>query len=268
MYDIKPFLESCRVSVSEARLTHCWPGWGESDYVPDYNKFYFILSGEGELTVDGVSCRPRPGDLFLMPAGVRQSYRTVSEDRFTKYWCHFTADCGGVRLFDAVQTPLCVHVSEPEKLKGLFEQLISAKESPSPLAPLEQKARMMDILLLFLREAGSGGLSCSGGLPAEQLRLIADYIEAHLSEEITLEDLAALVHFHPNYFISFFRRYFGVPPLRYVSNARLERAKVLLKTTNDSIASVAEQTGFHGLYHFSKRFKAYTGYSPYDFRKL
>ena len=68
MYDIKPFLESCRVSVSEARLTHCWPGWGESDYVPDYNKFYFILSGEGELTVDGVSCRPRPGDLFLMPA--------------------------------------------------------------------------------------------------------------------------------------------------------------------------------------------------------
>ena len=105
-------------------------------------------------------------------------------------------------------------------------------------------------------------------MPSEQLKQIAGYIESHLAEEITLEDLAAIVHFHPNYFISFFRRYFGMPPLKYVSAARLERAKLLLRTTQDSVASIAEQTGFHGLYHFSRRFKEYTGFSPSDFRRL
>ena len=70
---IRQFLDACTVSVEEARLTRCWPEWGESTYTPDYNKFYFILSGEGELTVDGKRYSPRPGELFLMPAGVPQS---------------------------------------------------------------------------------------------------------------------------------------------------------------------------------------------------
>lgn len=268
MQFIRQFLDACTVSVEEARLTHCWPEWGEDSYTPAYNKFYFILSGEGELTVDGKKYSPKPGELFLMPAGVPQSYRTVSGDTYTKYWCHFTAESGGVRLFDAIRTPLCVKVKDPERLKNFFAQLVDAHCSEDSLAPLLEKARMLDILLVFLEEAADVGITHSESLPAEQLKLITDYISSHLSEEITLEDLAALVHFHPNYFISFFRKYFGVPPLRYVSNARLERAKVLLKTTGDSVASIAEQTGFHGLYHFSKRFKAYTGFSPSDFRKL
>ncbi|MGI5894223.1 MAG: AraC family transcriptional regulator [Candidatus Merdivicinus sp.] len=268
MQYIRQFLESCTISVLEARRIRCWPDWQEMNYIPSYNKFYFILSGEGELTVDGKIYHPQPGELFLMPAGVRQSYRTINENTYTKYWCHFTAESGGVRLFDAVKTPLCVRPSHPEQLTRLFADLAEAHASQSPYAPLAEKARMLEILLLFLEEAEKLGISYAESVPAEQLKQITDYISAHLAEEITLEDLAGLVHFHPNYFISFFRKYFGMPPLRYVSTARLERAKLLLKTTPDSIASVAEQTGFHGVYHFSKRFKNYTGFSPSDFRKL
>lgn len=268
MQYIRQFLDSCSLSVLEARWIHCWQGWQELDYVPTYNKFYFILSGEGELTVDGKIYHPQPGELFLMPAGVRQSYRTINDNTYTKYWCHFTAESGGVRLFDAVRVPLCVQPEDPAEMERLFAQLAAAHISDSPLAPLEEKARMLDILHIFLRLAAKEGLTYAESVPAEQLKQITDYISSHLSEEITLEDLAGLVHFHPNYFISFFRKYFGMPPLRYVSTARLERAKLLLKTTPDSVASIAEQTGFHGLYHFSKRFKNYTGYSPSDFRKL
>ena len=56
--------------------------------------------------------------------------------------------------------------------------------------------------------------------------------------------------------------------MKYVTAARLDKAKRLLKSTDESVAQVAEETGFHDLYHFSKRFKAHTGYSPSDFRKL
>ena len=89
-------------------------------------------------------------------------------------------------------------------------------------------------------------------------------------DEATLRrlELAAVVHFHPNYFISFFKKYFGTSPLKYVNEARLNQAKRLLKSTDESVAQIAEETGFRDLYHFSKRFKASTGYSPSDFRKL
>lgn len=263
---LQQYLESCTVSVLDARRTHCWPGWAELDYTPAYNKFYFILSGEGELTVDGKAYHPAPGELFLMPAGVRQSYRSISESCYEKLWCHFTVESGGIRLFDVIRTPLCVRPSDPEKLTALFEALAAAHTDPSPLARLQEKSRMLDVLQLFLEEAEK--ITYTENFPTEQLKAISDYIAAHLAGEITLEDLAAIVHFHPNYFISFFRKYFGSPPLRYVSAARLERAKVLLKTTQDSVSSIAEQTGFHGPYHFSRRFKEYTGFSPSDFRKL
>ena len=90
----------------------------------------------------------------------------------------------------------------------------------------------------------------------------------HLSEEITLETLASLVHFHPNYFIRFFKQNLGVSPMQYVSKARIDHAKVLLKTTDEKIADIASLTGFHDLFYFSQRFKEQTGFSPTDFRKL
>lgn len=261
------FLDDCVVTVLTADYTHCWKEWEERDYIPTYNKFYFIQSGEGELMVDGVAYRPRPGEMFLMPAGVRQSFYTVSDDYYTKYWCHFTALSGGVRLFDAVRTPLCVRVSDPDGLRERFSRVIMGLDSPDPLDRLRGKAAMLDILAAYLSDAGEA-VTLSENLPADKLMKLTSYISAHLGEEITLEDLAAIVHLHPNYFISFFRKYFGVTPLKYVAAARLDRAKHLLRTTDKAVAQVAEETGFHDLYHFSRQFKANTGYAPSDFRRL
>ena len=199
------FLDDCVVTVLTAGYTHCWKEWEERDDIPTYNKFYFIQSGEGELMVDGVAYRPRPGEMFLMPAGVRQSFYTVSDDYYTKYWCHFTALSGGVRLFDAVRTPLCVRVLDPDGLRESFSRVIRGLDSPDPLDRLRGKAAMLDILAAYLSDAGEA-VTLSENLPADKLMKLTGYISAHLGEEITLEDLAAIVHLHPNYFISCFRK--------------------------------------------------------------
>ena len=78
------FLDDCVVTVLTADYTHCWKEWEERDYIPTYNKFYFIQSGEGELMVDGVAYRPRPGEMFLMPAGVRQRFYLIFRNLWWK----------------------------------------------------------------------------------------------------------------------------------------------------------------------------------------
>ena len=265
MQYLEQLLDDCTVSVLDAHFTHCWIDWAGRDYIPEYNKFYFIQSGDGELVVDGQIYHPQPGELFLMPAGVKQSYYAINDNCYVKYWCHFTAQSSGVRLFDAIRTPLCVRPENPERLTQNFRELVDSVEKPDEVSRLRGKAALLEILAAYLSAAG---MEFSEGFPADQLTRLTAYITAHLSGEITLEDLAAIVHFHPNYFISFFKKYFGMPPLKYVAEARLEKAKRLLKATDESVAQVAEQTGFHDLYHFSKRFKAYTGFSPSDFRRL
>lgn len=58
MHYIDNCLEECNVSVVTASLTQCAGNWQELNYVPSYNKFYYIVKGEGELTVARASLSP------------------------------------------------------------------------------------------------------------------------------------------------------------------------------------------------------------------
>jgi AraC family transcriptional regulator, arabinose operon regulatory protein len=99
---IKDYLSNMKVGVSDIGYMKVTPEWRDIDYVPNYNKFYFICEGEGYLKINGVEYFPKPGQLFLMPSGVMQSYSIINENTFLKYWCHFTANIGDMNLFDDV----------------------------------------------------------------------------------------------------------------------------------------------------------------------
>lgn len=267
MGELSRFLTECSLVVEQTGLTWCWPEWGAPEHIPPYNRLYFILEGEGEVTVDGTVYSPQPGQLMLMPAGARQSFRCISRRCYHKYWCHFRAEWGALRLFDLVRPPLLVHLAQPEKMKRLFAALTEQTGQDSLAAPLREKAAMLEILALYLEETADE-ISYGSSAAVEAVRAVNSYIAAHLGEKITLEDLSSQLHFHPNYCVTFFNHYFGMPPLRYVSKMRLDRAKILLKTTALPIADVAAAAGYRDLFHFSRRFKEQTGYSPSDYRRL
>src|SRR5690242_5784985 len=91
---IKSYLSNVQVNVTLAGYSNVGPEWRDIDYTPDYNKFYFICEGEGCLKIGDKEYLPKPGQMFLMPQGIQQSYFTINENSFTKYWCHFTAKIG------------------------------------------------------------------------------------------------------------------------------------------------------------------------------
>lgn len=106
-----------------------------------------------------------------------------------------------------------------------------------------------------------------GGLAGWQQKRVADYIEAHLSENVPLADLAALVDFSPFHFARAFKRSFGLPPHRYHINRRIERAKELLAVPSSSVTSVGLAVGFAETSSFSAAFRKITGRAPSDYRR-
>lgn len=95
---------------------------------------------------------------------------------------------------------------------------------------------------------------------------LKDYIEVHLHEPLTLEELAKMVHFNKTYFVQRFKSLWGVPPMKYVSNLRCQKAKHLLLDTDLSVSDIAVLTGFQSPHYFSSVFRKYTGQSPNEFR--
>jgi AraC family transcriptional regulator len=113
----------------------------------------------------------------------------------------------------------------------------------------------------------SNATPARGGLAAWQQRTAAAYIEEHLSEPILLETLAKLVRLSPYYFCRTFKQSFGVPPHRYHSNRRIERAKELLIERKQSITDVALAVGFGETSSFSAAFRKTTGVTPTDYQR-
>lgn len=106
-----------------------------------------------------------------------------------------------------------------------------------------------------------------GGLSPTQLRLVTDYINDNLDQELKLEELAAIAQLSAYHFCRSFKRSTGFTPHQYVIRQQVERAKLLLKGGKMGIAEVAIACGFTHQSHLNRHFKRLTGVTPKIFSK-
>jgi AraC family transcriptional regulator len=106
-----------------------------------------------------------------------------------------------------------------------------------------------------------------GGLPAWQQKRVAEFIDTHLAEEISLAALAELVGLSVYHFARAFRRSFGTPPHRYHMARRIDRARALLQRPALSVTQIGIQIGFRETSSFTRGFRKFTGLTPTDYRR-
>jgi AraC family transcriptional regulator len=104
-----------------------------------------------------------------------------------------------------------------------------------------------------------------GGLSPTQLKRVTDYINDHLAQELSLEELAAITQLSAYHFCRSFKRSTGLTPYQYVIRQRVERAKVLLKDGKMGISDVAVACGFTHQSHLNRHFKRLMGVTPKKF---
>ena len=98
-------------------------------------------------------------------------------------------------------------------------------------------------------------------------QLVRSYVKKHLTQKITLAKLSMALHCNTVTLTETFRRESGLTIMQYVQKKRMERATYLLRTSDASIAEVADHCGIAQTEYFSKCFKAYFGISPTDWRR-
>ncbi len=96
---------------------------------------------------------------------------------------------------------------------------------------------------------------------------IKSYIEQHLSENITLNDIAQAVYMSANYICAVFKKECGQTIHEYMQELKMLEAKKLLGDTKMKVFEISESLGYETPHYFSYAFKRYTGKTPYQFRK-
>jgi len=105
-------------------------------------------------------------------------------------------------------------------------------------------------------------------LPNGLLRRVTCYLEAHLEESPSVEELGRLVGLSTAHFSGLFRRATGLSPHRFLVGRRVDRARELLVSGSDSIAQVAIQAGFYDQSHLTKQMRHVLGVSPGCLRRM
>ncbi len=107
----------------------------------------------------------------------------------------------------------------------------------------------------------------SATIDDQRLNRVIDYIHDRLADDLSLEDLAGIAAMSPFHFSRAFKAATGQSPLQYLIGCRMDRAKVLLKTTKLNVAEIAYRTGYEDAGRFSQHFKKRVGVRPSAYRE-
>lgn len=102
---------------------------------------------------------------------------------------------------------------------------------------------------------------------ADTIHKLKQYISDHSQEDISLESLSSLVELSPIYISKMFKEKLGVNYIDFLTQCRMEKAKVLLTDSNKSIKEITFEVGYHDPNYFSKVFKKMCDMTPVEYRK-
>lgn len=148
---------------------------------------------------------------------------------------------------------------DKDKMLAMWHQLVSLDKDQLTSAIL-----LLQILIGYMRDE-----KLFQAISSSFKKQIEEYVKAHLSEKITIENICADLHFGYHELFALFKRDFKTTPHEYIDRVRFQCAKELLVNSSHSISYIASSLGFSKPSAFSTFFKVKmkAGITPIEYRK-
>ena len=249
---------------------------------PPFSEFDSHGYFEVAIQVDGCCllqledrCYPlRPGQLASVPRNTvhRLGFLEAEDSPASMLWMNVTGD-----MIRSGYTTYEKDNSQKEWgydliLPGSFiinEVLGEAKERPITAERLDAIGNYLSFFLMLIeRKFAFVDEAAEIGWNEQVANEIKHYISNHLNSSLRLQELADVVSISACHLSKIFKQATNQTITNYIQQCKVEKAIELLLSSTLSIAQIAAQLGFYDQYHFSKTFKAYTGFAPTVYRKL
>lgn len=160
--------------------------------------------------------------------------------------------------------PFCIKFAVNDKIHNIFEEIeknwIENKDDSMPII----KSQFYNIVALLIKHKNI----YSNSTNYQKIKKSIEYLHGHYTEsDFRIETLFEIAKISPRYFETLFFKEFKQTPKEYITALKIKLAKELLLSGRYSVGDVAVKSGYSDVYHFSKVFKAKTGYTPSDFKK-
>ncbi len=229
----------------------------------------YCVTGTGWCEVNGTRHTVRPGDLVVLPPRVPHAYGATEPHPWT---LHLAEAIGlqvseYIRELDASPEHPVVGVGEDLQLVFLFNEVLQTLGRGFAFPQLLRASHALAYLLALLiqhrrercRDAGEG---------LEKVARCIIYMSEHLDQPLKVNHLSALANLSPAHFTVLFKQQTGSAPRDYLHLVRMHRACQWLTGSSLSLKEIADRLGYQDQFHFSRKFKAFSGLSPSGYRAI
>lgn len=233
-----------------------------------YNMIHFVLKGQGHYYLKGRHYRVKTGQSFFIPVQENNFYHADSDDPWTYCWiCFAGADAEAIldHCGYGVFHPI-LRVSHIEEIHALVDQIMNFYEL-TPSNGLHIQSLLAEVLALVEENGDNSYLpteDTDNGLVQKAILFIQDKSDL----PITVQEVADHLFISRTYLYSLFKRNMLITPQQFIVNAKISKARELLAKTDEPIADIAHECGYHNQFAFSRAFRREISLSPREYRTM
>jgi AraC-like DNA-binding protein len=215
----------------------------------------FCIKGRMVYQINGERVEIGAGDAIIFPPGSERS-RERSETPVS----YVSFNVWGPDDFMSERSGVVYGIADG-RVRYLLDLFESEWGDASPHR-VEKCTSIFFYLCSLIIESG-----CTEENENNNVKIIKGYIARHLTEDISLSDIAELSHFAPQYVCALFKKHTGMTLTDYRNRERIKRAKEMMLSTDRELLYIAENCGFASYNYFLRIFKKITGVTPKEYRK-
>ncbi len=232
---------------------------------------YFGYKGSKQMEAQGAYYHLNGGEYFVTPPGVTHSTGPMPISKCAHYWLRLRLDLDSPFLGDASYDEMRERLRSLPIVHGKYSDVCFhalrsiydlATQAASPRRNLELRLQLSLFVLKLIEQ-----IDVQEEQPdAPALSNVLDYLERHLGENLSVQDMANVAGVSPSTLQALFIKHKGMAPAEFFTRQKMDAAKKLLISGSDSVRSISEQLGYTNERYFSTVFRRYHLEPPGRFR--
>ena len=261
-------------SINKAKLLYASAsryngGWHSSPHTHYCSELFYVTEGQGQFQIEDEIYTVHAHDLVIVNPNVEHT-ELSHNDHPLAYIVIGIEDVELATSDDEDDVRFCIL-----NLKGIkdvvrfyFDHILEETALKTPDSEIMCKNMMENLVILLSRQANFTVTLAPIQKKSTRLCItVRQYIDNRFKENISLEMLAELTHVSKYHMVHVFTEEYGISPINYLIQKRIEEGKKLLQTTDYSLALIGRTLGFSSPSYFSQVFKKHSDITPLEYRK-
>ena len=227
----------------------------------DHVRLAYVISGSGFVETEDKLFEVTGGDSYLLLKGTTHHYYTNPDDPWKMIWVNIYGDLANLlsKAYGLTQKHV-FHCNIYDELSQILEILKTPEGDSTEIT--DNTCLLFHKILQKLHNSLPQKFNIS-----DDTLIMKNYIDKNVDAKISIDKLGEIINRCPSHASRIFKQNMNITPYEYHLKNKIDKAILLLETTDIPIKEIAISLGFADEHYFSDIFKRKTGYKPSEFRK-